>query len=90
MALNLIWDAEDDPHGNVQHVAEHWLDKEDVRYVLENPSGATLSRSSGLPCVFGYTESDAGGASRRYIIVVYEETEEGTYPVTAYDVPERG
>ena len=42
-----------------------------------------VSRSSGLPCVFGRTPDGT------FIIVVYELIDEDTiYPVTAYEVPE--
>ena len=30
---------DDEPDGNVQHIAEHDLTVEDVEYVLENPDG---------------------------------------------------
>ena len=32
---SLIWDGEDDPEGNVQHVAEHGLEPTDVEFVIE-------------------------------------------------------
>jgi hypothetical protein len=77
----IIWN--DEPDGNVDHVFEHGLTPDDVEYVLDNPDSDGTSQSSGLPCVFGYTEDG------RYIIVIYEEPDEGTiYPVTAYDVSE--
>jgi hypothetical protein len=42
-----------------------------------------LSRASGLPAVWGYTEDD------RYLMAVYEKLADGTIlPVTAYEVPE--
>jgi hypothetical protein len=42
-----------------------------------------VSRSSGLPIVFGFTPDG------KYILVVYEQIDEVTvYPVTAYDVEE--
>ena len=68
-------------NGNIQHIEEHGLTVEDVEYVLSNPVKEGFSRSSGLPCVFGYTPDDV------YIIVVYDEIDEDTvYPVTAYEV----
>ena len=80
----IIWDDEERPQGNVQHIAEHGLTVEEVEYVLENPTEETRSASTGRPCCFGYTP--AGD----YILVVYEEIDEETvYPVTAYEVPER-
>ena len=72
----IIW------NGNVDHIEEHGLTVEEVEYVLENPHHESISKSSGLPCVFGYTPDGT------FIIVVYEQTEEGIYPVTAYEVDE--
>ncbi len=42
----IIW------NGNTAHIEEHGLTVEDVEHVLSPPEGETLSRSSGLPCVF--------------------------------------
>lgn len=81
MWRQIIWN--DEPDGNVEHVEEHGLTVEDVEHVLENYPTADASRSSGLPCVFGYTPDGT------YIIVVYELIDDDTiYPVTAYEVPE--
>ena len=78
----IIWN--DEPDGNVEHIEEHGLSVGDVEHVLANPdSEEEVSRSSGLPCVFGSTPDG------RFIIVVYELIDEDTiYPVTAYDVSE--
>jgi uncharacterized DUF497 family protein len=68
-------------NGNVEHVEEHGLTVEDVEHVLANPIRESVSRSSGLPCVFGYTPEGL------FIIVVYEVIDADTlYPVTAYEV----
>lgn len=76
-----LWDLDDDPEGNVQHIAEHDITKEEVEDVLENPAGIETSRSSGRPIAFGETSTG------RLIAVVYEEVDEDTaYPVTAYEV----
>ncbi len=76
-----IWDLDDDPEGNVQHIAEHDVTKEEVDEVLANPSGIETSRTSGRPIAFGETRTG------RLIAVVFEETDEGTvYPVTADEV----
>ena len=77
----IIWN--DEPGGNVEHIEEHGLTVNDVEYVLDNHESEGVSRSSGLPCVFGSTVEGV------YIIVVYERVDEDTiYPVTAYEVPE--
>jgi len=70
-------------NGNVELVEEHGLTVEDVEYVLANPVRKSTNRSTGLPCVFGYTPDDV------FIIVVYEVIDvEMVYPVTAYEVEE--
>jgi len=76
----IIWNEE--RGGNVEHIEEHGLTIEDVESVLANPERRAMSRSSGQPCVFGYTSEGT------YIIVVYEHIDDDTiYPVTAYEVP---
>lgn len=81
--FQIIWDDDDEPEGNVEHIAEHGLTTDDVEYVIENPTAEDASHSSGRPCFFGYTP---GGD---YIIVIYElVATDVIYPVTAYDVPE--
>jgi hypothetical protein len=82
--FQVIWDDDDRPDGNVQHVAEHGLTIEDVEHVLENPTREGMSGSTGRPCCFGYT---LGGD---FIIVVYEQVDAETiYPVTAHEVFEQ-
>ena len=81
--LTIIWDLDDDTEGNVQHIAEHDLTKDEVEEVLADPEGRSTSRSSGLPIVFGTTFTG------RFIAVVFEEIDADTAkPVTAYDVEE--
>ena len=79
----IFWDPDDDVDGNVQHIADHGLSKDDVEWVLGSPLSEGTSRSSGLPAVWGHTpEGD-------YIIVVYEQVDVDTIRVvTAYEVPE--
>ncbi len=78
---HIIWD--DLPGGNVEHVEEHDLTTDEVDYVLENYQSKGVSRSSGRPCVFGYTPDG------RYLTVIYEEENDDTViPVTAYEIPE--
>ena len=79
---SFFWDAEDDPDGNVEHIAEHDLTREDVEHVLKNPTAEGTSQSTGLPVVWGDTPDG------RFIIVVFEEVAENTVRVvTAYEVP---
>ena len=77
----IIWNEE--PGGNVEHVAQHGLTPEDIEEVIFNPVDRDTSRSSDLPIMFGFTPDG------RYIMVVFEQIDEMTiYPVTAYDVEE--
>ena len=81
--LWIILDDEDDPLGNVQHIAEHGLTVDEVEAVLNVPDSTAQSDSSGRPCAFGFTPAG------EYIIVVFELIgEDSLYPVTAYHVPE--
>jgi uncharacterized DUF497 family protein len=82
---SIIWDLDDDPDGNVQHIAEHGVSKEEVEEIFESATDSDVSRSSGRPVLFGDTSTG------RHLMVVFEEIDEDTvYPVTAYEVPERG
>jgi hypothetical protein len=85
MDPRIIWDMEDDPDGNVQHIREHDLTIEEAEDVLlDTRNNRAASRSSGLPTVFGWTSTG------RYLAVVYEVVDEDPLtlrPVTAYDVP---
>jgi hypothetical protein len=84
MDVTVIWD--DEPGGNVEHVAEHGLGPDEVDEVLLDDAIPTaFSASTRRPCKFGYTSTG------RYIIVVWDEVNADPriiYPVTAYDVPE--
>ena len=81
MWQQIIWN--DEPGGNIEHIEEHGLSIEDVEVVLASPERKGTSRSSGQPCVFGYTPDGT------YIIVVFEELDDDTiYPVTAYEISE--
>jgi len=79
--LHVIWDLDDDPEGNVQHIAAHGVTKAEVVEVLDRPEADEVSRSSGRPVAIGTTSAG------RTILVVYEEIDEDTvYPVTAFDL----
>lgn len=78
----VLWDLDDDPHGNVRHCLGHHVSKDEVEWVLIHPHFETTSRSTNLPVVFGAT------ATGRQLVVVYELVDEDTvYPVTAFDAP---
>jgi hypothetical protein len=80
---SIIWDEDDDPGGNVQHIAEHGLTIDDVEAVLAAPVSEGHSKSSGLPANWGYVPDG------RFIIVIIDEIDADTIRVrTAYEVPE--
>ena len=80
----IAWDMEDDPKGNVQHIATNGITVEEVEEVLlneNNPVGE--SRSSGRPMTFGET------ATGKKIAVVWEQALDNPLiirPVTAFEV----
>lgn len=78
--IDIIWNEE--PGGNVEHVMEHGITREEVREVLESEAtDRAQSESSGLPIAMGFT---AGG---RFLVVVYEQVDAVTvHPITAYEV----
>ena len=50
------WDDEDDPQGNIQHIAAADLTPDEVEDVLYSPDAETdTSESTGRPAVFGTT-----------------------------------
>jgi uncharacterized DUF497 family protein len=78
----IIWDLDDDPAGNVQHIAEHGVTVEEVEDVLYAAEDVVASGSSGRPITFG--ESSTG----KYLAVVFDVVDEDplvVYPVTAYE-----
>jgi uncharacterized DUF497 family protein len=78
----IIWDLEDDPNGNAQHIAEHGLSIEEVDEVLYAADEVVASYTSGRPIVFGDTSMG------KHIAVVFDIVDEDPliiYPVTAYE-----
>jgi hypothetical protein len=82
MNPTVIWD--DQPEGNVEHIAANGLVPDEVDSVLLNPAIPTqTSRSTGRPCKFGWTHTG------KHIIVIWDEVSDDPltiYPVTAYEV----
>ena len=80
----VAWDMEDDPKGNVQHIAANGITMDEVEEVLLNESNPVgESRSSGRPMTFGETSTG------KRIAVVWEQTLDNPLvirPVTAYEV----
>jgi hypothetical protein len=79
--VELLWDLDDDPEGNVQHIAQHGLSKDDVVHALAHVWHEDRSRSSGCPIAFG------PALDGRDIAVVFEEIDDvQIYPITAYEI----
>jgi len=77
----IIWDLDEEIDGNVAHIEEHGITKDEVVEVLKDPLSESASRSSGRPIVFGLTSTG------KSIAVVFELVDANTvYPVTAYEV----
>lgn len=77
--FDFIWDEE--PGGNVEHIALHDLTPEDVIDAFHNAVRTAVSHSSGRPAIFGLTpEGDL-------IFAAYTEIDATTvYVDTAYRV----
>jgi len=86
----IIWDDEDDPKGNVQHITGSGeVTVEEVEDVLHESDGPTeQSRRTGKPIVFGTTST-----SKRIAVVFTFEDDPHLIlirPETAYPVREYG
>jgi len=78
----IVWDLDEDPDGNVQHIAEHGVTIEEVEDALYAAEEVVASNSSGRPITFGQTTTG------KYLAVVFDLVEEdplSVYPVTAYE-----
>ena len=85
MPVQIVWDLENDPDGNVQHILEHGLSMDEVDEVLLDPASETdLSRSSGENITFGWTPTGV------HIAVLWQSVQDDPLiirPLTAYPVP---
>ncbi len=83
--VECLWDLEDDPEGNVQHIAEHGITIEEAEEVVRDCyDAAVASRSSGRPTVFGWTSTG------KYLAVIFEVVDKQrpqVYVVTAFESP---
>ena len=77
----VFWDLPDDAEGNVQHIAEHGLNEDEVDDVLLNAAlPIEISASSGMPLRQGWTSTG------RYIVVIWEQIDaDSVRPITAYE-----
>jgi uncharacterized DUF497 family protein len=83
--VECVWDLEEDPDGNVHHLAEHGVTIDEAEEVVRGRyEAAVASRSSGRPTVFGWTSTG------KHLAVVFEVLDEElpqVYLVTAYEAP---
>jgi hypothetical protein len=84
--VSVVWDPDDDPGGNVQHIARNGVTKDEVEEVLDNEYGNYFfSREEPHnPITFGDTTTG------KYIAVVFEVVDPDpptVYPITAYEAP---
>ncbi len=82
--VQIIWNLDDDPEGNVQHLLEHDVSKEEFEEVYHETTGPPIrSHSSGNPMKFGWTSTG------KYLAIVWEVVSKdppAIYPLTAYPV----
>jgi uncharacterized DUF497 family protein len=79
--LRVLWDLDEDPRGNVAHIAENGVSPEEVDEILAYPEWGDQSRSTGRSIAIGTTSTG------RTLAVVYEEVDEATvYPITSYEL----
>ena len=84
--ISVIWDSDDDPRGNVRHIAHNGVTKEEVEEVLDDHyKDYFISREEPYnPITFGDTTTG------KYIAVVFEVVDPDpprVYPITAYEAP---
>ena len=83
----LEWDADDDPRGNVQHIADNGSSVDEVEDVIyDSKSRHVQSRSSKRPALIGQTSRG------KTIVVIYERHKDAGIvvirPVSAYEIEE--
>jgi uncharacterized DUF497 family protein len=83
--VECVWDLDDDPDGNIRHIAEHDITVEEAEEVVRSRhQEAVASRSSGRPTVFGWTSTG------KHLAVMYEVVDKDipqVYVVTAFEAP---
>lgn len=77
---DFIWDYS--PDGNIDHLAEHDVTRDEAEEILQNPSRRERSRSNGKRWIaFGETRSG------RELVVVYEVVDSVTLQaITAFEI----
>lgn len=83
--VECIWDLQEDPEGNVRHIAEHGITPEEAEEVVRDGyEAAVASRTSGRPMVFGWTSTG------KYLAVTFEIVDADApqvYVITAFEAP---
>lgn len=86
LPAHVVWDLENDPDGNVVHIACNGLTREEIEDVLfGDDSDTATSRTSGEKITFGYTSTG------HYIAVVWQHVMDDPLtmrPITAFEVRE--
>lgn len=81
----IYWDLEDEPDGNIQHIAEHGITVDEFEEVVFNPKNPVAeSRSSDNFITFGYTSTG------KHIAAIWElvsDEPRAIRPVTAFEAP---
>jgi hypothetical protein len=78
----IVWDLENDPRGNVQHIAQNGVTmEEEVLFGAAEFSGT--SASSGFPFVVGTASS---GKDLVIVVAIVEEEPLAVRPITAYEI----
>ena len=82
---SIIWDLDDEPEGNVQHLLEHDVSVQEAEEVLLSRESRTeRSRLHDSWSTFGWTSTG------RHLLVAWQHVQDDPltmYPITAYDVP---
>ncbi len=84
--VQILWDLEDEPDGNVVHIAANGVTVEEfVEVFAANYGSAAISRASGRPITFGWTSSG------KHLAIVWDEIQAQDpliiRPVTAFESP---
>lgn len=82
LIIQLVWDLDDDPDGNVQHIARHGVTPEEVEEILFDPTMDYYSNPAT-----GHFNTDGVTRAGRLIRVAWVWADAGlgiAYVVTAY------
>ncbi len=67
---------------SIEHIARHGVSVDDWTEAFTNAYLDTISRTTGRPACFGYTDDG------RHLFLVYEIDQSYICPITGYEVPE--